>query len=498
MSRLGREYLKVGELTELYFPSKGVRFIAVNDGVDSLVESSSDFNPIRNWANELHAKDTSRKVRSVKRMQAENGERLGGKPPYGYRKRDDDSKRLVPDEETKGVVQRIFKLCAEGKGPNQIARILRDDHVLNPTNQYYQQTGVACTRLDTTRPYNWCGATVANILSNPVYLGHTLNMQSSTLSYKNKQIFHRPPEEQVLVKNTHEVIIDQELWDTVQRVREHKRRPPKHMDAPGLFAGLVYCADCGGYMVLCRTGKMKLEQYYFRCSTYGKRGKDACTAHHITEANLNAIVLDDLRRVTHFARTKTHQFAAYINRKNTVQLRKENRDGTMYNLVGFQTNLKFGEQKRVFSMIPALKDADFVRYGVMHRNTYLRSPGMLDRYYRLIADDRIAFAGQMTGVEGYIESAASGFLAGIEMARRLEGKPPVDFPRETAIGALGLYISDTTVSDFQPMNVNFGIMPPLGYRIKGGKRVKNAQLAARSLEKIDAMREDVLSDRKGE
>ena len=181
-----------------------------------------------------------------------------------------------------------------------------------------------------------------------------------------------------------------------------------------------------------------------------------------------------------------------------VQLRRDNAQGSVYNLVGFQTHLRFPEQKRVFSMIPALHDAEFVRYGVMHRNTYLRSPGMLDRYYLLIADDRIAFAGQMTGVEGYIESAASGFLAGIEMARRLEGKPPVDFPRETAIGALGLYISDTTVSDFQPMNVNFGIMPPLGYRIKGGKRVKNAQLAARSLEKIDAMREDVLSDRKGE
>ena len=181
-----------------------------------------------------------------------------------------------------------------------------------------------------------------------------------------------------------------------------------------------------------------------------------------------------------------------------VQLRAENKERTLYNIVGFQTNLKWGEQKRVFSMIPGLENAEFVRYGVMHRNTYLRSPGMLDRYYRLIADDRIAFAGQMTGVEGYIESAASGFLAGIEMARRLEGKPPVDFPRETAIGALGLYISDTTVSDFQPMNVNFGIMPPLGYRIKGGKRVKNAQLAARSLEKIDAMREDVLRDRKGE
>ena len=179
-----------------------------------------------------------------------------------------------------------------------------------------------------------------------------------------------------------------------------------------------------------------------------------------------------------------------------VQLRRDNAAGSVYNIVGFQTHLKFPEQKRVFSMIPALHDAEFVRYGVMHRNTYLRSPGLLDRYYRLIADERIAFAGQMTGVEGYIESAASGFLAGVEMARRLAGEAPVNFPRETAIGALGLYISDTTVSDFQPMNVNFGIMPPLGYRIKGGKRVKNAALAARSLEKIDELREAVLRDRK--
>ena len=181
-----------------------------------------------------------------------------------------------------------------------------------------------------------------------------------------------------------------------------------------------------------------------------------------------------------------------------VQLRTENAEKTLFNLVGFQTNLKFPEQKRVFGMIPGLKNAEYMRYGVMHRNTFLDSPKLLNADFSMRTRPELFFAGQMTGVEGYIESAASGFLAGIEMARRLEGKPPVDFPRETAIGALGLYISDTTVSDFQPMNVNFGIMPPLGYRIKGGKRVKNAQLAARSLEKIDAMREDVLSDRKGE
>ena len=176
-----------------------------------------------------------------------------------------------------------------------------------------------------------------------------------------------------------------------------------------------------------------------------------------------------------------------------VQLRRDNREGSIYNLVGFQTHLRFPEQKRVFSMIPALHSAEFVRYGVMHRNTYLDSPRLLDRYYRLTREPRIVFAGQMTGVEGYVESAASGLLAGVELARRLEGKAPLDFPRETAIGALGLYVSDGSVSDFQPMNINFGIIPPLGYRVRG-KRNKNAALSARSLALIDALRGEALSD----
>jgi len=175
-----------------------------------------------------------------------------------------------------------------------------------------------------------------------------------------------------------------------------------------------------------------------------------------------------------------------------VQLRKDNADGTIYNLVGFQTHLRFPEQKRVFSMIPALHDARFLRYGVMHRNTYLDSPRLLDRYYRLKAMPRIAFAGQMTGVEGYVESCASGFLAGVEAARRLLGQPPIDFPRETAIGALGLYVSNESVGQFQPMNINFGIMPPLDHRVKG-KRNKNAQLSQRSLAIIEQLKQEVLS-----
>lgn len=171
-----------------------------------------------------------------------------------------------------------------------------------------------------------------------------------------------------------------------------------------------------------------------------------------------------------------------------VQLRRDNADGTIYNIVGFQTHLTWGEQKRVFSMIPALKNAEFVRYGVMHRNTYLNSPRLLDRYYRLKSEPRISFAGQMTGVEGYVESAASGMLVGIETAARVLGLESVDFPQETAIGALGLYISGGSVGDFQPMNINFGIIKPLEYRVKG-KRNKNAEISRRSLEIIEKLKD---------
>lgn len=173
-----------------------------------------------------------------------------------------------------------------------------------------------------------------------------------------------------------------------------------------------------------------------------------------------------------------------------VQLRKDNTEGTLYNIVGFQTHLKFPEQKRVFSMIPALREAEYLRYGVMHRNTYLDSPRLLDRYNRLKSMPRISFAGQITGVEGYIESASSGLLTGMEVANELKGLPPFNFPAETAIGALSLYISGGAVSDFQPMNINFGIMTPLETRVKG-KRNKNQVISQRSLELIGSMEDSL-------
>lgn len=176
-----------------------------------------------------------------------------------------------------------------------------------------------------------------------------------------------------------------------------------------------------------------------------------------------------------------------------LQLRRDNAAGTLYNLVGFQTHLTFPEQRRVFSMIPALKNAEFVRYGVMHRNTYLNSPKLLDRYYRLRREPRISFAGQITGVEGYVESCASGMLVGLETARRLRGEAPLDFPGSTAMGALAAYVSDERVREFQPMNVNFGIIEPLEERVRK-KRDKNLAVSTRSLAVIERIKTKVVVD----
>ncbi len=170
-----------------------------------------------------------------------------------------------------------------------------------------------------------------------------------------------------------------------------------------------------------------------------------------------------------------------------VQLRQDNAAKTVFNLVGFQTHLKFGEQKRVFSMIPALHHAEFVRYGVMHQNTFLQSPRLLDRYYADRRDPLVAFAGQMTGVEGYVESAASGYLAAVAMAAKVQGRPIPQFPQTTAIGALALYISDERVEHFQPMNINFSIISPLDQRIRK-KAAKNLAIAHRSLDTIDQLK----------
>ena len=191
LSRLGREYLEVGKLTELVFPSYGVRFIAINDNVDSFY-GENDFVPFKNLFNEFYAKDTSRKIRAVKKAQAQRGERLATRPRYGYRKADGDPKKIVRDPQAADIVQKIFLLCASGKGPSQIARLLKREQILNPSNYYFKKYGVALTGLDTTRPFEWSETTVAKILEDEIYLGHTISLRYTTQSYKNKRRIERP------------------------------------------------------------------------------------------------------------------------------------------------------------------------------------------------------------------------------------------------------------------------------------------------------------------
>ena len=324
-SRLGREYLQVGYYMEIYFPQKNVRFIAVNDGVDSAVESSNDFNPIRNWANELHAKDTSRKVRAVKKLQAERGEWLGGRPPYGYRKSETTENHLEPDPEAAEIVRQIFSLCAAGKGPSQIARILADQNVLTPANYYFQKTGKTHEGRDVLRPCAWSETTVSDILGNIVYLGHTVGLRRTTISYKNKTRIDRPESEQCLVKNTHQPLISQEQWEIVQEVRQHKKRTAKHMDEPNIFLRtgvLRRLRKATGAASEPRTMKKAGVQFQV---LYLRQERKNRLQLRTTSGSVNSrrSYLDDLRRVTHFARMKERQFAAHINQKNSAELRQE-------------------------------------------------------------------------------------------------------------------------------------------------------------------------------
>ena len=323
MSRLGREYLQVGQYTELIFPSNGIRFIAVNDGVDSLYESTNDFTPFRNIMNEFYAKDCSKKGRSVVRLKAETGARIASRPCYGYMKDPADPKRhIIPDSDSAWVVKHIFQLCVEGKGPTQIAEQLTREKIFSPVSFYYEKYGVELTGESPAEPYKWSAQTVARILEDETYLGHTVNLKTTTLSYKNKKTIQRPESERLRFENTHEPLIDRQTWEIVQSIRQHKRRRANFAEQ-NMFSGLVYCMDCGGTMVLHRAHTMDAVKNNFMCSTYKKKGKDVCSAHYIRELDLYAIVLDDLRRVTHFARQNQRRFAEYIGMKMGKEAAKE-------------------------------------------------------------------------------------------------------------------------------------------------------------------------------
>lgn len=318
MSRLERNYLMVRQYTEMTFPSLGIRFIAINDGVDTL-HGENDMAPFNNLFNDFLAKDTSRKIRAVKKAQAERGECISSKAPYGYRKNPENPKKLVVDGESGRNVQMIFRLCAEGLGPNQIAKKLKEKQILTPSRYYYQKTGALLTNIDPDRPYDWSCRTVSDIWDNEAYLGNTVSLRQTTVSYKNKKRIDRPKDEWVVKENTHKALVSKELWDIAHDVRRSKKRPRKNMETLSLFSGLVFCADCGKPLLLRRSRGMDEGKYSLTCATYRMHGKERCSGHYIRESQLKTIILDDLKRVTHFARKHEQLFAKRISQKTSAE-----------------------------------------------------------------------------------------------------------------------------------------------------------------------------------
>ena len=313
MSRFGRNYLEVGMYTEIMFPDKDVRFIAINDGVDS-ERDDNDFTPFRNIINEWYAKDTSKKIRAVFRAKGLSGKRLSTQTPYGYLK--GENGQLIEDTETAPVVRLIFRLAVEGNGPGKIARILREKQIVTPGTLEFQRTG-RTSRYNPEFPYQWHESTVVNILEQKDYLGNTYNFKTTKKSYKSKKVIRNPEEKQAVFENTHVALIDQETWDLVQKARQSRRRPTKMGDM-GMFSGMVYCADCGNKLHLCRTKSWDRSLDNYVCGTY-KRKRGECSAHYIRSTVLETLVLDNLRKVIAYVRDYEDDFVRQVTENKAAE-----------------------------------------------------------------------------------------------------------------------------------------------------------------------------------
>ena len=321
MSRLGRDYLKVGFYTEVLFVEKGVRFIAINNGIDSANQQDSDFTPFLNIINEWYAKDTSKKIRAVMKSKGEAGEHLCTNPPYGYMKDPDNRKHWIVDGEAAEVVKRIFALCLDGYGPSQIARILKEDKVITPTI-HFQQTGRATRNAPPDNPFSWTGDTIADILERPEYQGHTVNFKTYKQSYKSKKTCYNPEEKWLVFENTHEAIIDADTWARVQELRKNKRRPTR-TGKTNMFSGIARCADCGEKLYYCTSRNFEARQDHFVCSTSRLKGKEVCATHFIRAVVLEQGVLAHMRMTIACVANHEEQFRKAMGAKQKVEAKKE-------------------------------------------------------------------------------------------------------------------------------------------------------------------------------
>ena len=323
LSRLGRNYLKTGELIEIVFPEYEVRYIAINDGVDTAREDN-EFTPLRNWFNEFYARDTSKKIRAVKQAKAQKGERVNGEVPYGYIADPNDRNHLLPDPETANVVKQIFAMYVRGDRMCEIQNWLREHEILTVSELRYRRTG-SCRhpRPHPTCIYNWPDKTLYDILTRKEYLGHTITGKSYKVSYKSKKTKKNPEEKQYFFPNTHEALIDEETFDLAQKRIATRHRPTK-VETIDIFSGLLFCGECG-YKMYLQQGAGTLERKHaYTCGKYRNRIRtgEVCTTHYIRKSVLQELVLADLQRVLSYVRNNEQDFIETANEYNAKATQK--------------------------------------------------------------------------------------------------------------------------------------------------------------------------------
>ena len=319
LSRFGRNYLDVGNYLEIKYPTLGVRFIAIQENVDTLKETGTEMMPFNNIFNEWYAAQTSKKIRAVWKNKAANGKRVSSSVPFGYVRNQQDKEDWLVDEPAAEVVRKIYALCLDGRGPSQIARQLEQEKVLIPT-AYYASLGRK-TRKQYTDPYAWDQKTVAGILVNQQYTGCTVNFMTTTVSYKVHKTVYKPKDEWQIIPNTQPAIIDEDTWKRVQELREHRIRPTA-TGRTSLFSGKVFCADCGSKLHFCAAKSLNANQEHYRCANY-KSGRGSCQIHFIRNVVLEKIVLEAINSLADFVMCYEPVFLYLMAQKDIVSKRTE-------------------------------------------------------------------------------------------------------------------------------------------------------------------------------
>ncbi len=319
LSRFGRESIEMGRLTQVVYPSLGIPFIAIQEHVNTATGTGLEMMPFYNIFNEWYAEQTSKKIKAVWKSKADKGERVSSAIPYGYKKSEVDPKKWVVDDEAAKVVKYIFGLCLSGLGPMQIARRLEDEKVITPT-EYLTLQGKKTSNPRPANPYDWGQSSVKHILENRQYTGCTINFKSTFVSFKVKKTVYIPEEEWQIIPNTQEAIIDEDTFNRVQELRDHRRRNTA-TGRTSLFSGLLYCADCGSKLYYCAAKSIKEENEFYRCSQY-KENRGACTIHYIRDVVLKELVLESIRAVAKYVGEFEPVFLHFFAKKNVAA--KEN------------------------------------------------------------------------------------------------------------------------------------------------------------------------------